>query len=237
MMSQTSRSHDRFATTRWSMAARFVEQNTPTARDALAELGARFRYPTYVYARRRGRSPAEAAGLVRGLLSRIEDEPGVMAARDYRRFLLKKLAVLIERPTTQVEPTNSDTDADAALETRFQNDRSSFRGPPEQAFQRSYALVVLERSLERLREEAQSAGHLDMFHALKPFLARDPPAAVFERIALCLHLRHVTVALALKRLRQRLRELAAEELADTVRSAEDLALEQEAMHIALERGR
>jgi hypothetical protein len=39
----------------------------------------------------------------------------------------------------------------------------------------------------------------------------------------------VTLILALKRLRQRLRELAALELSDTVSSADDLAGEQEAL--------
>jgi len=39
--------------------------------------------------------------------------------------------------------------------------------------------------------------------------------------------------LALKRLRQRFRELAGQELADTVTSPEDLANEQAALHAAL----
>jgi hypothetical protein len=41
--------------------------------------------------------------------------------------------------------------------------------------------------------------------------------------------RPLALVLALKRLRQRFRELAAEELADTVGSADDLAAEQDAL--------
>jgi len=216
------------------MAVRFLEEKLPMARDALAELGARFRYPTYVYARRHGRSPATASSLVRRLLHDIEDQPGMVAGRDYRRFLLEKLATLIEQPETDpVESTTQDADTDADLESQYQSDQPSFFGPPEAAFRRSFALVVLRRSLRRLREEAASTGHIDMFRALEPFLAREPPAADFERIALALQIRHVTVALALKRLRQRLHQLAAEELADTVCNVEDLAREQQAMLAAL----
>jgi len=43
--------------------------------------------------------------------------------------------------------------------------------------------------------------------------------------------------MALKRLRQRFRELVREELADTVASADELAAEQQALLAALDRGR
>jgi hypothetical protein len=68
-----------------------------------------------------------------------------------------------------------------------------------------------------------------MCRALEPFLSRDPANADYERIAIQLRSRKVTLILGLKRLRQRLRELAAQELSDTVIGPADLANEQDAL--------
>src|SRR5438445_239680 len=65
--------------------------------------------------------------------------------------------------------------------------------------------------------------------ALEPYLARDPGSGEYERIAARLRSRQMTLVLALKRLRQRLHELAGEELSDTVSTASDLAHEQNAL--------
>jgi hypothetical protein len=68
-----------------------------------------------------------------------------------------------------------------------------------------------------------------MYKALEPYLARDPSASQYEAMAARLNIRQLTLVLALKRLRQRLREMAAEELSDTVTTADDLAREQDAL--------
>ncbi|HET7778261.1 MAG TPA: hypothetical protein VFL07_06880, partial [Rudaea sp.] len=81
----------------------------------------------------------------------------------------------------------------------------------------------------RLRSEAAQTGHLDMYEKLEPYLARDPVPGEYELMAAQLGTRVMALVLALKRLRQRFGELAAEELADTVGSADDLAAEQDAL--------
>jgi RNA polymerase sigma-70 factor (ECF subfamily) len=235
MISQASHSQDRFATTRWSMVQQFADGKSAIACDALGELARRYQYPIYTYVRRLGRTPGAAALLTQELLRRLHDDaPSARPGGDYRRFLLDRLAALMDAGViASAEPVAINEPAHAAeLEQRYLRDHDS-GGSAEQAFQRSFALVVLQRSLDRLREEAESTGHGDMFRALEPYLARDPPVAQFEGISQQLRLRHVTLVLALKRLRQRLRELAAEELADTVRTADDLSREQEALLVAL----
>ena len=72
-----------------------------------------------------------------------------------------------------------------------------------------------------------------MFEALEPFLGNDPQAGVYEAIARQLTIRPLALVVALKRLRQRFRELVGEELADTVTSPDDLAAEQQALHAIL----
>jgi hypothetical protein len=68
-----------------------------------------------------------------------------------------------------------------------------------------------------------------MFEALQPYLSQEPGPGEYELIAQRLRMRPLALAVALKRLRQRLRELAGRELADTVASPDDLAAEQAAL--------
>jgi RNA polymerase sigma-70 factor (ECF subfamily) len=75
-----------------------------------------------------------------------------------------------------------------------------------------------------------------MCEALEPFLARDPLPGQYDELGRKLGVRPLALVLALKRLRQRFRELVREELADTVASAEELAAEQEALLAVLDRG-
>jgi RNA polymerase sigma-70 factor (ECF subfamily) len=72
-----------------------------------------------------------------------------------------------------------------------------------------------------------------MYEALEPFLGNEPQAGVYEALARQLQSRPLALVVALKRLRQRFRELVGEELADTVTSSDDLAAEQQALHAVL----
>jgi hypothetical protein len=147
--------------------------------------------------------------------------------KHYRNYLLERLQAFLagdrSDPTTVEEEARLIAPAD--LEPRYQHDRLS-EGSPEEAFQRSFALEVLSRAFRRLRTEAKQTDHLDMFVALEPYLAHDPDPGEYEVLAARLRRRPLILALALKRLRERLRELTGEELADTVSTAEDLAGEQ-----------
>jgi RNA polymerase sigma-70 factor (ECF subfamily) len=235
MNSQASASQNRFARTRWSIVMLQAGQESTDARDALSELAQRYQYPVYAYIRRSGHPPALAVDLtrsaVRWLLRPDSPKREPTTAGHYRHFLLERLQSFLRGKWSEVAEDDSpalDVATPPDLEARYERDQ--FAGTsPEQAFQRCFALVVLRRSLQRLRNEAAQTGHLDMYDALEPYLARDPPPGQYEPIGARLRIRHVTLVLALKRLRQRLRELAAEELSDTVNTADNLASEQEAL--------
>jgi len=239
MNSNASRSQDRFATTRWSMVMQLGEEHPAQARDALGDLAQRYWYPVYALVRRRGHAPAQAGQITGNLLRRlVNDDAGSpqIAARHYRNYLLERVHALLDRGHVNASSGRADGPDLAApddLERRYLRDHV-VPSSPDEAFQRSFALVVLQRTLRRLREEATQSGRADLCRALEPFLARDPAAADYDRIAFQLRSRKVTLILALKRLRQRLRELAAQELSDTVVSPADLASEQDALLAILE---
>ncbi|HSC09549.1 MAG TPA: hypothetical protein VLC97_01125 [Rhodanobacteraceae bacterium] len=235
MISTADRSHDRFATTRWSMVMQLAAAESPDARRALGELAQRYWYPVYAYVRRCGHAPDVAQEITLSFLQRLLrdmcQDPAQKSPGLYRSYLLDRLHAFLAADWTesvQVEPLTEQLRAPPDLEARYQSDHSDTRSPDE-TFQRGFALEVLHRALRRLRSEAAQTGHLDMYEKLEPYLARDPVPGEYELMAAQLGTRVMALVLALKRLRQRFGELAAEELADTVGSADDLAAEQDAL--------
>jgi DNA-directed RNA polymerase specialized sigma24 family protein len=229
-----------FTRTRWSMVRQLQGTHAEGARDALTELAVRYWYPVYAYVRRCGHSQEIAQDITQVFLQQVatdlRDSRGTPPGR-FREWLLARLNVFLASEWRELIGGEGMPEAPpiAELEARSRNEI----GPddsPEQAYRRSFALEVLSRGLKRLRAEARQTGHADMCEALEPFLTREPLAGQYEELGHKLSMRPLTLVMALKRLRQRFRELVRDELADTVASANELAAERQALFAALDRG-
>lgn len=93
---------------------------------------------------------------------------------------------------------------------------------PERAFERAWAYVVLDGALRRLRDEAEAAGKRGQFDRLRDFLVEAPDESDYERVAAELGLRRNTLAVAVHRMRQRLRDLVRDVVAETTAGRADL---------------
>jgi RNA polymerase sigma-70 factor (ECF subfamily) len=229
------RSSDRFATTRWSVVMRSASSETADASHALTELAQRYWYPVYAYVRRCGHAPAIAEDITRcflgGLMQQFRDGARSHPQCHFRRFLLDQLNAFLGGDWREIVDNDSTTELAAPGDLEARNERDNAGAvSPEQAYERSFALEVVVRALRRLHSEARQTGRLAMYEALEPHLANDPVAGEYEAIATQLQTRPLALIVALKRLRQRFRELVGQELADTVTSAEDLAAEQAMLH-------
>jgi RNA polymerase sigma-70 factor (ECF subfamily) len=205
---------------------------------ALAELVRGYWYPVYAYVRSCGHDVETATDISRTFLTQLLQQFRTARQRPpqshFRRFLLDELNRFLvgDWRDAITEVVDADLQAPPGLEERNRRDNAQ-AASPEQAYQHSFALEVVARALRRLRAEARQTGHEDMYRVLQPFLGRDPVAGEAEALALRLKIPPSTLVIALKRLRQRFRELTARELADTLTSPEDLANEQAALHAAL----
>jgi RNA polymerase sigma-70 factor (ECF subfamily) len=103
---------------------------------------------------------------------------------------------------------------------------------PEHAFERSWALTVVDRALAALRDEAIAQRRGELFDALAGYLADTEPRDYAETGRL-LGLRANTVAVAVSRLRRRLQQLVRAELGDTVADAADVEDELGRLRAAL----
>ena len=231
-MMNSQASQRAFETTRWSMITQVIGSDAGASVRALDELALRYRYAVYAYVRRCGHAPVIALEITRSFMRHLprhfQDVEHTADKKRFRRFLLGRLNDWLADDWRETREETEDAlpaIGDAQLEARYVRDAKHFESP-EHAFQRAFALEVLSRAFSRLRAEAQQTGHIDMYDALAPFLARDPAPGQYDEIARALRSRPLALVVALKRLRQRLRELSSDELADTVSSADEFALEQ-----------
>jgi len=229
------RHSDSFQATRWSLVAALKSGAPGDAQRSLAELCQGYWYPVYAYIRRTGHAPEIAYDIAQAFFARLTTEIRSAEPRShgqFRTFLLSRLNLFLAedwRPEKPLEgeaiPGPSDVDA---LEARHRRELSA-DATPETAFQRSFALEVLARSLQRLRLEAEQGGRIAMFEQLEPFLTSEPQAGQYEELAKQLKTRPMALVIAIKRLRSRFRELVEEELAQTVASVDDLDAERGAL--------
>ena len=95
---------------------------------------------------------------------------------------------------------------------------------PERIFERRWALSVIDRVVEKLREEFVQHGRPEHFERLKVFLLgqSDAPYAALARE---MNTSEGALKVAIHRLRKRYRELFRQEIADTVADPADVESE------------
>jgi len=230
-----------FTRTRWSMVRQLQGTDADAdARNALTELAVRYWYPVYACVRRCGHPQEIAQDITQLFLQQVAAD--LRSSRSaplgrFREWLLARLNAFLAGEWRELTVAECLPEAPpvAELEARSRCELG-LDDSPEQAFRRSFALEVLSRGLKRLRAEARQTGHADMCEALEPFLTHEPLPGQYDELGRELAVRPLTLVVALKRLRQRFRELVRDELADTVASADELTAERQALLAALDPG-
>jgi len=109
-------------------------------------------------------------------------------------------------------------------ETRYARE-SVNTATPEQAFEKQWALTLLETVLSQLRTDYEQDGRGRLFEALKPCLLGSRELQPYAELAAALKMSEGAVKVAVHRLRERYRERLKAEIANTVASPADVAAE------------
>jgi DNA-directed RNA polymerase specialized sigma24 family protein len=167
-----------FPTTRWTLVVAAGDPHRKEARSALASLCENYWYPLYAYLRRRGYSADEAQDLtqeffVRVLEGRYLDRAEPEKGR-FRSFILTSLKFFVADEEDRQRARKRGGGALVPLEFSTGEERYQ-REPahdetPERIFERRWALSVLDRVVERLRNEFVHHGRPEHFERLKVFL-------------------------------------------------------------------
>jgi RNA polymerase sigma factor (sigma-70 family) len=222
-----------FLSTHWSVVLRVHQSDEGASAAALDSLCRTYWYPLYVFARRLGNSPEDAADLTQEFFSQLLARRGLASASPdrgrFRNFLLGCFKNLIANEWKRLNRqkrgggvhTYSLDEADA--EERYRLEPADNR-TPETVYDRRWAEAVLGRVIERLRTECDGDGpqRARRFEVLKVFLLEDKGTVSLAEAASQLDLSVIATKGVVHRLRQRYREIFREEIAHTVADPQEV---------------
>jgi RNA polymerase sigma-70 factor (ECF subfamily) len=205
-------------------------ENSDVAVAALETLCRTYWYPLYAHVRRRGHDHHAAQDLTQEFFARLLEKNWLdSVSRDkgrFRTFLLATLDHFLANEWRHAQTlkrggghTIVSLEETRAGEQRFQREAAS-GGEPQRAFDKTWALTVLDQALGRLQQEFAARGKAEHFEEWKSFLAREATTADCEASARRLGISANAVAVAVHRLRGRYGELLRETVAQTVEPAE-----------------
>ena len=214
-----------FVTTHWSAVLAAGLDESGAARKALDELARTYWYPLYVYTRRRGYDVEEGKDLTQEFFARLIEKnflgDVVQGKGRFRYFLLAALkhflsdewdkATARKRGGGQVILSLDALDAEDRYHLEPRDEET-----PESAYERRWALTLLELVMSRLREEFQLAGKAGAFDELKVFITGDRPDLSYAGAAARLGTTEAAAKMTVTRMRQRYRALLRAEIANTV---------------------
>ena len=229
-----SRPDGLFVTTLWTVVLRAGDTGSTQSCQALERLCQTYWYPIYAHIRRRGYPAQDAQDLAQGFFAcLLERNPFPKLAPEkgrFRSFLLAALGNFLtdERDRRHAAKRGGGRTLvsldETTAEARFASDLST-GATPEKDFDRHWALAVLERALETLAREQSEAGRQQVFDRLRIFLTDATNQRDYSAVAAELNVPANTVAVTVRRLRQRYRDLVRAEIAGTLAQPADVDAE------------
>ena len=221
-----------FPATRWTLVVAAGDPRRKEARSALVSLCENYWYPLYAYLRRRGYPADQAQDLtqeffIRVLEGRYLDRADPEKGR-FRSFLLTSLKFFVADEEDRRSAHKRGGGVLVPLEFSSGEDRyqrePAHNETPERIFERRWALSVLDRVVERLRQEFILHGRPEHFERLKVCLLGHSDAP-YSALALEMNTSEGALKVAIHRLRKRYRDLFRQEIADTVADPADVESE------------
>lgn len=214
-----------FRTTHWSQVLAAGDQDSTRGQEALARLCHTYWLPVYAFVRRHGQAPEQAKDLTQDFFATFLEKNSVArAVRErgrFRCFLMAAVENFLRnahnrskaqkrgRGRPMVSLDEHDAEACYLAEPADELD-------PARHFELRWALTVLERVMQRLRQEYLQQGRADLLDALLTHLWGDAESIPYSELAARFGLSEGNIKITAHRLRQRYRALLREEIAQTV---------------------
>jgi RNA polymerase sigma-70 factor (ECF subfamily) len=231
-----------FSDTRWTRVLAAADKENPGAEEALAALCQTYWPPLYSYARRKGHSPADAEDLTQGFfaqLLRLDSLARVRRERGrFRTFLLAAMGNYLADDHGRQNAAKRGAGKVVSIDAR-EAERGFLREPvaadlaPDEAFDKAWALALLQTVAGKLEQDYEAAGQGDLFRKLSFSLAGGRSEVPYSSLAAELEMNEPAVRVAVHRLRSRYRALLRMEIAETVAEAGEVDEELRELRIAL----
>lgn len=214
-----------FATTHWSVVLAAAHEQTPQSAGALEQLCLTYWRPLYVYVRRRGHGPEDAQDLTQQFLAEFLAK-GAFELADpargrFRTFLLKCLQNFLADEWKRAHRIkrgggNPPISLDAQGLEQWYSLAAAESMTPERAYERRWAMTLLEEVLAAMGRDYAQAGKSQQFAVLQELLWGTDEAASYSRVAAELRLSEGAARVAVYRLREQYRERLRAQVAQIV---------------------
>ena len=221
----------RVATTQWSQVLAARDGSDTEARAALEFLIQTYWHPLYAFIRHRGHSPEESSDLTQAFFAQLLEKKSLANVDPqkgrFRSFLLASLRNFLshERERRSAVKRGGSTFTDSldleAGEQRYAMHLADNQTPAD-VFERRWAMIVLDRALERLQRESSDSPTDNHFKQLRRYLTGKEPQVPYREMAKSLGMNEGSVKVAVHRLRKRYGHCLRAEIADTVADPADI---------------
>jgi DNA-directed RNA polymerase specialized sigma24 family protein len=220
-----------FATTHWTIILRAAHEDSPESLEALTQVCRGYWYPLYAYVRRQGFDPHTAQDLTQEFFSKLI-EKNYLAGADrqrgrFRWFLITAFKCFLANEFDRVRaqkrgggerPLSLDA---MTAEERYAHEPADTMNA-DLIYDRRWALDLLARARQRLKDEYDLNEKRRRFELLSPFLPGGEPTASQAALAEQLGLSENAVKQEVHRLKRRMAQLIRSEVEQTVSHPDDV---------------
>jgi RNA polymerase sigma-70 factor (ECF subfamily) len=221
----------RFTTTHWSVVLAAKNPSSPDYQRALSVLCETYWFPIYAFLRRQGYSTHHAEDYTQGFFATLMEKQGLRLVDSergrFRSYLFGALKHFLadEYDHDRAQKRGGGYEV-LPMDFIYAETRYSYEPAhelsPEKLFQKSWALLLLDRALKRLREESTKAKSELLFDQLKIYLTSDRSSIPYSVMAKRLGMTEGAVRTAVHRFRVAYRRFLREEIAQTVSSQDEV---------------
>lgn len=222
---------DLFHTTQWSLVVSAGDRQSARSDEALAKLCLDYWPPLYAYIRRSGHSLHAAQDLTQEFFARLLEKNYVQSAdRErgrFRSFLLGAVKHFLShhRKAARAQKRGGGR---PLLSLDFHSAEAAYRieptdsQTPDRLFEQQWALLLLDRILQRLADEFAATGKSQQWAQLRGFLTAGADHCPYAEAAADLGMSEAAVRMTVHRMRKRYQQLLRDEIAQTVAEASEI---------------
>ena len=191
-----------------------------------------------------GMSPADAEDITQGFFAKMVDQGTIQrvtpSAGKLRSYLVASVRNHIGREKRRDRAKKRGGGAlhlsidQEEAEGRYLAEASTETNP-DRAFERRWAMALLDAAMDRLRKDYVSRGEGETFDALSPLIAETDRGSDYREAGERLGMKVGTLRVAVFRLKKRFRRLVREEIGETVADPAEIDAEIEELFAALAR--
>lgn len=213
-----------FPATRWSVVLAAGDADSPRYTQAMEELCRAYWRPLHCFILRQGREACQAQDLTQEFFAHLlaRNPLGSLSPEKgrFRSFLLAAAKHFLADDRDRAHTLKRGRGQSLVPLDDVAEDRdwlpASNNANPDHAFDRQWALTVLDRAFAALRHEFVTAGKASHFERLSDFLSREGTGAEYDALGEPLQMKAGAIAVAVHRMRLSYRRLVRQEIAHTV---------------------